>query len=251
MHNKVMDSGLYDKKLKMLKVNEHIDGVDINIGRIKIFTRGWLENESIWLHMEYKYLLELLRRGLNEEFFQLASTMLVPFIDPDMYGRSIYENSSFIVSSAHPDESMHGRGFVARLSGSTAEYVSIWIAITSGLKPFNVDEKGKISLKFAPVIPGNWFTVKPSKVSLRRDGRTYKVDVPKNCFMFNFLGKTPVLYYNKNRKNTFGKNSAAIKHISIKFKNGKKIKVKGNVIQDPYSKRIREGKAYRIEAELN
>lgn len=35
----------------------------------KPFTPGWLENESIWLHMEYKYLLELIRNGMYEEFF--------------------------------------------------------------------------------------------------------------------------------------------------------------------------------------
>ena len=27
-----------------------------------------LKNESIWLHMEYKYLLELLKNGLYAEF---------------------------------------------------------------------------------------------------------------------------------------------------------------------------------------
>jgi hypothetical protein len=27
------------------------------------FHRGWLENQSVWLHMSYKYYLEILRKG--------------------------------------------------------------------------------------------------------------------------------------------------------------------------------------------
>jgi hypothetical protein len=91
------------------------------IGRARIFPPGWLEHESVWLHMEYKFLLELLRAGLYEEFYANFKTVLIPFLDPKVYGRSILENSSFIVSSAHEDNRLHGKGFVARLSGTTAE----------------------------------------------------------------------------------------------------------------------------------
>jgi hypothetical protein len=33
------------------------------------FTPGWLENQSIWMHMSYKYYLELLRGKLFDQFF--------------------------------------------------------------------------------------------------------------------------------------------------------------------------------------
>ena len=92
----------------------------MEIGRARVFSPGWFENESIWLHMEYKYSLELLRNELYDEFFQDFKKVFVPFFDPAVYGRSIIENSSFIVSSANPDRSLHGNGFVARLSGATA-----------------------------------------------------------------------------------------------------------------------------------
>ncbi|MCL2880178.1 MAG: hypothetical protein FWF29_08045, partial [Treponema sp.] len=100
-HRHMLESPLYDKKLDMIKVNAPLAGAGRDIGRITVFTSGWLENESVWLHMEYKYLLELLRNGMAKEFFGIAKTALVPFFNPAVYGRSIYENSSFIVSSAH------------------------------------------------------------------------------------------------------------------------------------------------------
>jgi hypothetical protein len=51
---------------------------------------------------------------------------MLPFMDPEVYGRSLMECSSFIASSAFPDPSIVGQGFLARLSGSTAEFLDIW-----------------------------------------------------------------------------------------------------------------------------
>ena len=56
----------------MYKVNASLASQSHEIGRARAFTPGWLENESIWLHMEYKYLLEVLKAGLYEEFFRMA-----------------------------------------------------------------------------------------------------------------------------------------------------------------------------------
>ena len=50
--------------------NAPLKGEPHEIGRARAFTPGWLENESIWLHMEYKYLLGLLKAGLCEAFFE-------------------------------------------------------------------------------------------------------------------------------------------------------------------------------------
>ena len=38
-------------------------------------SHGWLENESIWLHMEYKYLLELIRNGMYEAFLRISTKL--------------------------------------------------------------------------------------------------------------------------------------------------------------------------------
>lgn len=152
LHNKVKNSGLYDKKLNMFKVNESLKDVTYEVGRATSFTPGWLENESIWLHMEYKYLLELLRSGLYAEFAESFRKAAIPFLDPKTYGRSTTENSSFIASSANPDPSSHGRGFVARLSGSTAEFLSIWQLMLIGPKPVSLADS-KLSLVLNPFIP--------------------------------------------------------------------------------------------------
>lgn len=111
LHEKVKASELYDAKLKMYKVNAPLKEASFEVGRAKAFTPGWLENESIWLHMEYKYLLELLRAGLYEAYFESLQHTLVPFLDPKVYGRSILENSSFIASSANPNEKITWQRF--------------------------------------------------------------------------------------------------------------------------------------------
>lgn len=149
---RVRESGLYDQKLKMYKVNEALAQVSYEAGRAKAFTPGWLENESVWLHMEYKYLLELLKSKLYDEFSQAFRDAAVPFLDPDTYGRSPLENSSFIASSANPDPAVHGRGFVARLSGSTAEFLHMWQLMFFGDKPFRLED-GQLTLGFDPFIP--------------------------------------------------------------------------------------------------
>ena len=82
--------------------------------------------------MTYKYILGLLKGGLYDEFYEEIKSNLVCFMDPDVYGRSTLENSSFIASSLNPNPSVRGQGFVARLSGSTAEMLSIWNAMMFG-----------------------------------------------------------------------------------------------------------------------
>ena len=167
-------SGLYDRKLRMYKVNEALAAVSYEAGRAKAFTPGWLENESVWLHMEYKYLLELLKNNLYDAFAEAFRDAAVPFLDPAVYGRSPLENSSFIASSANPDPAVHGRGFVARLSGSTAEFIHIWQLMFFGETPFYL-EKGQLRLAFRPFLP--------------------EYLMPENGIVkTTFLGKIPVAY---------------------------------------------------------
>ena len=149
---KIRHSGLYDQVLKMYKVNESLAGVSFEAGRALAFTPGWLENESIWLHMEYKYLLELLKSGLYDQFSEDFHAAAIPFLDPEQYGRSPLENVSFLASSANPDPSVWGRGFVARLSGSTAEFLQMWQLMFFGPNPFRVGEDG-LELHLSPCVP--------------------------------------------------------------------------------------------------
>ncbi len=151
LYQRVKESGLYDKKLEMYKVNASLAEASYELGRAKAFTPGWLENESIWLHMEYKYLLELLKSGMYSEFAEDFHKAAIPFLDAQVYGRSIYENSSFIASSCNPNPAYHGRGFVARLSGSTVEFLQMWILMMFG-RLFTYEE-GVLKATFAPALP--------------------------------------------------------------------------------------------------
>ena len=238
LYKALKKTGIYDKKLKMYKINESLEGVSKEVGRSSIFTPGWLENESIWLHMEYKYILELLKAGLYREFFEEFRNVLIPFQDPKVYGRSIFENSSFLVSSAFPDKSLHGRGFVARLSGSTAEMLNIWLVMNIGKNPFFLDEEGDLNLKFQPVLPGWLFTKKAQN------------GFPKNIYAFKFLGKTTAVYHNPRMKNTAGRNSVRTRFIIIKYDEGKKAEIKRDVIGLPYAQDIRDGKVKAIDIYL-
>lgn len=152
LYKNVKNSDLYDNKLNMYKVNASLQNASYELGRARAFTPGWLENESIWLHMEYKYLLELIRNGMYEEFFADFHKAAVPFLDAKTYGRSIYENSSFIASSKNPNEAYHGKGFVARLSGSTIEFISMWKLMMFGAHVFEM-QKGELVFAPQPAIP--------------------------------------------------------------------------------------------------
>ena len=152
LYQNVKNSDLYDDKLMMYKVNASLQNASYELGRARAFTPGWLENESIWLHMEYKYLLELIRNGMYEEFFEDFKKVAVPFLDAKIYGRSIYENSSFIASSKNPNESYHGKGFVARLSGSTIEFISMWKLMMFGAGMIEV-RNGELVFAPKPALP--------------------------------------------------------------------------------------------------
>lgn len=229
-HRNMLASPLYDSKLDMIKVNAPIASAGQDIGRITVFTPGWLENESIWLHMEYKYLLELLRNNMAREFYSLAKTALVPFFDPAVYGRGVCENSSFIASSAHPDKTIHGQGFVARLSGATAEFISMWIALTSGLKPFYMSN-GSLCLALNPSLPGNFFT-------------------DTGTFAFNFLGTCRVVYRNDAHKDTFGADGAQVKLYRITYCDGAVEEIPGKYVTGKSALAIREGKAKNMDVYL-
>jgi len=229
-HRNMLASPLYDQKLQMFKINAPIAAAGQDAGRITVFTPGWLENESIWLHMEYKYMFELLRNNLAAEFFSIAKTALVPFLDPFVYGRSIFENSSFIASSAHPEDAVHGQGFVARLSGATAEFISMWIAITSGLNPFFLSD-GELCFALRPALSADFFT-------------------DANTFTFNFMNACTVVYHNNSRKDTFGSEGAAVQSYHVTFVDGAEEEVKGSFVQGKTAHAIRDEKVKRIDVQL-
>jgi len=227
LYQRVKKSQLFDRKLNMYKVNASLDSQPHDIGRARAFPPGWLENESIWLHMEYKYMLEILKAGLYEQFFAEIKNILVPFLDPKIYGRSTLENSSFIVSSAHQDDTLHGAGFIARLSGSTAEFISIWNIMMAGKQPF-ILQNGDLCLALRPAVPG-WLFTKDGEVS------------------FRFLGHCTVTYHNPTRQDTPASYPTRFMFVTPE---GGIVEVAGAILKSPYAEMIRNGQIDKLDVWL-
>ena len=179
----VKASDIYDHQLKMYKTSEQLENATFEIGRIHAFNKGWLERESNFMHMTYKYLYGLLKAKMYKEFYQEIKTNMVCNMNPKVYGRSTLEHSSFIATSNSPDKKVHGQGFVSRLSGSTAEMLSIYLLMMTGGKIFEM-KNNELTLALKPLLKKEMF----------------KED---NTLSFTLLAKTKVTYVNPLRKDTF------------------------------------------------
>lgn len=229
LYANVKNSDLYDEKLSMYKVNASLSEASYELGRARAFTPGWLENESIWLHMEYKYLLELLKSGLYAEFAEDFKKAAVPFLDEEIYGRSTLENSSFIVSSKNPNPKIHGKGFVARLSGSTIEFISMWKHMMFGGQPFT-EKNSELSLTFAPTLPA---------YLIGADGRVSA----------RFLGRTEVTYDTKEQKNYFP-GTYEVTGITLTYVDGTTQQLADCVIRGEQAQAVRDGRIVGVKISL-
>ncbi|MBR3645077.1 MAG: cellobiose phosphorylase [Lachnospiraceae bacterium] len=222
IYQNVKASDIYDKKLGMYKTSASIEECSIENGRCRAFTPGWQERENIFLHMEYKYILGIIKAGLYDEYYETITRAMIPFLDPNMYGRSILENSSFLASSANPNPDVHGRGFIARLSGSTTEMISMWIQMFMGGKVFTCED-GELVLNFTPKL-ADW---------LFDNGEA----------SFTLLSNTEIKYINKTGKATFGDNAAVVEKVVI---DGETVSTEGK-IKGALAESVRNGEVDKIE----
>jgi hypothetical protein len=251
IHSAVRQSQLFDPQLKMYRSCAPLDDAPLEIGRIKAYADGWLENQSIYTHMEYKWMLELLRAGQFEEFFTESRNILVPFMDPATYGRSTLENCSFIVSSAFPDESLHGKAFQPRLSGMTCEFLDMWTLMVAGKHPFTLDEDGKLIFQLEPALPGWLFTREVKEVPYWDVNSGWEtVTVPRHSFAFRLFGTTLVIYHNSQRRDTFAPQVSAHRY-HLRYKDGRKIELTGAHVTAPLASDVREGRFSRIDVDID
>ncbi|WP_019421873.1 hypothetical protein [Paenibacillus sp. OSY-SE] len=230
IYDRIRSTDLFDPTTHMYKTSVSLEQESHEIGRMRAFTPGWLERESNFLHMSYKYLLALLKAGLYEEYTNELKTSLVPFLDPAVYGRSTLENSSFIATGVNPDPHVHGRGFVARLSGSTAEFISMWRYMMVGKRLFRM-HNGELELTFCPILPG-WLFDDSGQVS------------------FKFLGSVQVTYHNPRRADTFGEAAAVVRSLTVTLNNGQVIEVDAGTLHGSVAEAIRSGEAASIDVYL-
>ena len=229
MVGKIKQSPLYDKKLRQYKTSVPLKDESHEIGRIKAFTPGWLERESNFLHMTYKYLLGLLKSGMYDTFYKELKNNLVCFMDPSVYGRSTLENSSFLATSNNPDPSLHGQGFFARLSGSTAEALNMWAVMMIGEKPFRMQD-GDLIFSPDPKLHASFF---------RDDGN----------IAFNFMRDVRIIYHNPDGIHAFARQTLSVK--TLIGQTGNEIKIEGGVVRGEEARKIRDGHYKEIHIEIH
>jgi hypothetical protein len=235
MYHRVLKTGLRDEKLKMYLVSASLKGQSYDMGRMMAFSPGWLENESVWTHMSFKYYLQLLRGRLYEEFFsEMKGGGMLPFYDPNVYGRSLMEASSFLASSAFPDPAMHGRGFVARLSGATAEFLSMYKLMFLGPEPFFLNKAGDVEMQLVVALP-SWLFEDEDHAGIRDDNGNLIVS-------FMLFGKISVTYHNPDGRDLFG---VSAKGYLVEMKDGSSVHVDGSSIPTETAVAIRRVKGVK------
>lgn len=228
MHEQIKKSDLYDSNLNVYKTSVCLNEESHEIGRIHAFTKGWLERESNFLHMTYKYLLGLLKAGLYDEFYEEIKDNLVCFMKPEIYKRSTLENSSFIATSNNPDPSIHGKGFFARLSGSTVEALNMWTLMMTGDKPFKYID-GNLVLDLQPKLHKSFF----------KEDKTVS---------FTFLKDIKVTYICNNVENTYDRYD--VRKIEVK-NDDETVIVHEPLIRGDLASKIRDGHYKNLNIYIN
>ncbi len=133
-------------------------------------------------------------------------------------------NERGLVSVVTP--TLHGAGFVARLSGSSAEFLSIWQIMLMGPRPFFMRD-GQLHLAFNPVLLGWLFT-------------------HEGTITFRFLGRCTVTYHNPSRRDTFGP-EVQIHHIRLQTETGEGAELASKTIGPDYALLVRDGQITHID----
>ena len=176
--------------------------------------------------MSYKYYLQILRGGLYETFFEeLVGGAMLPFVDEEVYGRSLLECSSFLASSAFPSKDVHGRGFLARLSGSTAEFLSMWTLIFLGPAPFTSTDD-TLSFSLSPALPA-WLFNDDGEVT------------------FKLFSEIVVTYHNDGGGDLF---RGVVSRYVVVAKDGEEFLVEGSAVEGEVANRIRAVDVATIDA---
>lgn len=247
LYDAVRASELFDEKLGMYRLNVPLGENAMELGRVGIFNYGWLENGSIFLHMHYKFVLEMARCGLVDEFHAQIKQLLIPFRDPAQYRRSTTENVSFIVSSGFAmDEREHGRGVVARLSGSTVEFLHLWTQLFLGAAPF-LWEQEQLVFRPRPCLTQDFFSTQASSA------RPFDVEevLPQGSAACALLGNTLLVYVNPQGRDSFGAGAPAPQRFTLYGRDGSVRTVQAPQLQGPDAHALRAGEYRRVDVELN
>ncbi len=249
VYEAVRNSTLYDEKLEVYRMSGPLTEESVALGHITSWQPGWMDNEGISTTMALHYLLSLLQGGLAAEFYRDIKGHLAPFWTPAEYGRSIFENVSYIVSSAYPEKARHGQGLRPRLSSVSAEVMHMWTLMTAGPRPFTLSPQKELRFGLRPLLAGWMFTTHSVPFTYRDRVRVHEIEIPRNSFAFRFLGNTLVVYRNDARRNTYDGTNRVESYL-IQYRDGTVKEVKGESFDDKQSRDVRAGKIFRIDAVL-
>jgi hypothetical protein len=239
-------SYLFDRKLGMYRLNAPLGDNALALGRIGVFNEGWLENGSIFLHMHYKFVLEMVRRGLLSEFYQQIHTLLIPFRSAEEYRRSPTENVSFLVSSGFTiDPREHGRGCVARLSGATVEFLHLWLYLLLGPSPFVMDE-GHLLFRPEPRLSKDFFRTSATTVAFNGIDEV----LVEHSLAFALFGSVLLVYLNPQGGDTFGAEAVKPCRYRLYARDGSQCSVEGAYLQGEIAESLRLGQFHRVDVLL-
>jgi hypothetical protein len=142
---------------------------------------------------------------------------------------------------------------VARLSGSTAEFLHMWLIMHMGPRPFRLNAGGHLTLQFEPVLPADFFNAKPAAFNYYSASakKWQTLALPANSYAFNMMGQALVVYHNPQRLHTFGPNKAVVTSMALRYAGRPKaIEIKSRYLDDVYAKDVRANKVERIDIQL-
>ena len=142
-------------------------------------------------------------------------------------------HSSFIASSKNPNESIHGKGFVARLSGSTIEFISMWKLMFFGKNTFSLDGDGTLMFTPQPAIPDYLIDEKDGKLFVSS----------------TLLSKVKVTYVFDKKGNYFP-GGYEITDISGIYDGGESFTVPGGVLTGEKAHDLRDGRIKELNIKL-
>ncbi len=250
MYDAMRSSPLFDEPLGMYLVGDSVEEEGPFVGRIWAWAPGWFEAENVFLHIEHKWMLATLAAGLYDAFYEDLRNCLIPFQPIERYGRSPLENASFIVSSRHPRPHYHGRGYLPRSSGTTAEVMEMTLWMFFGRRPFTL-RGGELVLTLKPVLAHWLFTTEATKRQLLRpDGQTLTVALPADTCSALFLGHTLVVYHNPHRLDTWGDEGANVQGYTVTYDDGGIMQETEASLPHDVALSVRERRVQRIDVFL-
>ena len=139
------------------------------------------------------------------------------------------ECSAFLASSAFEDPAKRGRGFYARISGATSEFLKMWVVMFIGKQPFIVDENtGETRMQLVPSLPFWLFMKKGSELrGLSTDAATVS---------FKLFGSIDVRYFNERGSDLIGVHPY---RYVVGYRDGSTFEVQGPTIPFGLAEKIR------------